>query len=171
VPSKAAIKRWADLQPFWRQLDAKIQQQKRRVRRLACLFFFPDFCEMNAAKFDLIDKYIAAYNAFDVDGMCACMHPDIRFENWSDGQLTQALDGLDAFRAQAVAALEYFSERKLEEQECEVAWESIVSEVFFSATLAVDLPNGMKAGQELKLIGRSEFRFRDGLIVFLRDES
>jgi hypothetical protein len=35
----------------------------------------------------------------------------------------------------------------------------------------MDLPNGLKAGQTLKLKGQSVFRFRDGLIYELIDYS
>lgn len=32
---------------------------------------------------ELTDRYLAACNAFDVDGMVAVLAPDVRFENWS----------------------------------------------------------------------------------------
>jgi len=44
----------------------------------------------------LIERYVAAYNAFDVEGMLATLAADVRFENWSGGQLTAASDGRDA---------------------------------------------------------------------------
>jgi hypothetical protein len=37
--------------------------------------------------------------------------------------------------------------------------------------LALDLPNGMHAGQELRLQGRSRFTFQDGKIRTLADYS
>ena len=37
--------------------------------------------------------------------------------------------------------------------------------------LAVDLPQGPKAGESLNLKGKSEFRFKDGLIIELTDYS
>ena len=29
----------------------------------------------------LIERYIAAYNAFDIEGMAAVLSPDVRFDN------------------------------------------------------------------------------------------
>jgi hypothetical protein len=43
--------------------------------------------------------------------------------------------------------------------------------IAYEAELAIDLPNGMKAGDRLSLAGRSEFRFRDGKISHLVDHS
>ena len=60
----------------------------------------------------LIERYVAAYNAFDVDGMLDTLAPDVRFENWSGGQLTAASDGRDAFRVLAERAKTMFAERE-----------------------------------------------------------
>ena len=35
---------------------------------------------------DLIARYVAAYNRFDVDGMLALVADDVRFENVSAGR-------------------------------------------------------------------------------------
>ncbi len=36
----------------------------------------------------LIERYLAAYNAFDVPGMLALLDPDVAFEIVSGGQVT-----------------------------------------------------------------------------------
>lgn len=126
---------------------------------------------MNAHQQKLIAQYIAAYNRFDVDGMCACLHPDIHFENWSGGQLTLTLDGMEAFRAQAHAACAYFSKREQTILQFMAKQDRVLLEIGYKATLAVDFPNGMKAGETLQLQGKSEFGLRNGLIIILRDES
>ncbi len=41
----------------------------------------------NSYKKDLIDRYISAYNAFDVEGMLALLSPDIRFENYNENYI------------------------------------------------------------------------------------
>jgi hypothetical protein len=41
----------------------------------------------------------------------------------------------------------------------------------FEGTLAIDLPNGMKAGEVIRTTGRTEFVFRDGLIQQITDIS
>ncbi|MFS2021624.1 nuclear transport factor 2 family protein, partial [Massilia sp. CT11-108] len=60
----------------------------------------------------LIERYVTAYNAFDVDGMLDTLSPDVRFENWSGGHLTAASDGRDAFRILAEQARTMFAERE-----------------------------------------------------------
>ena len=44
----------------------------------------------NSDKQTLIDRYLIAYNSFDIGGMLALLSPDVRFENYSGGQLTAA---------------------------------------------------------------------------------
>ena len=46
-----------------------------------------------------------------------------------------------------------------------------IIEVAYEGVLASDLPNGMKAGETLRLSGRSEFTFRDGKIYRITDAS
>ena len=38
----------------------------------------------------LVERYVAAYNAFDIDGMLALLARAVRFENHAGGQLTVA---------------------------------------------------------------------------------
>lgn len=35
----------------------------------------------------LVERYIAAYNSFDIEGMLAQLADDVRFENHAGGQL------------------------------------------------------------------------------------
>jgi ketosteroid isomerase-like protein len=57
----------------------------------------------------LIARYLAAYNAFDVPGMLALLHPDVTFENIASGQVTAAARGRDEFRALAEHAATLFT--------------------------------------------------------------
>ena len=45
------------------------------------------------------------------------------------------------------------------------------AKIRYRSALAIDLPNGMKQGQVLELAGRSELRFRTGLISQITDVS
>lgn len=126
---------------------------------------------MASSKVALINRYIAAYNSFDIQGMCACLHPEIRFENWSGGELTLVTEGLDAFRAQAEASTQYFTSRRQEMVQIEESADEVRVSITYTATLAQSLPNGLAAGDILSLQGTSTFRFRDGLIVGLSDFS
>jgi len=118
-----------------------------------------------------IEHYLQAYNAFDVTGMLRDLHPDLTFEHIADGEVTLSLQGIDAFRQQADQAAQLF---RLREQRIEAfRFEDDRAEVAidYRGTLAVDLPNGLKAGDELKLKGKSVFRFQDGRIIHIQDIS
>ena len=44
-------------------------------------------------------------------------------------------------------------------------------DIYYEGVLAVDFPNGMKAGKVLRLNGQSEFEFKDGKIYRITDFS
>ena len=125
----------------------------------------------SAAKRSLVDRYIAAYNAFDIDGMMATIHPQVHFENVSDGAVNAAASGAHELRQLAEQSKGLFSSRRQSIQTFESDGDTAVVEVAYEAVLATDLPNGMKAGETLRLDGRSEFVFRDGRIYQLKDYS
>ncbi|MEP0547057.1 MAG: nuclear transport factor 2 family protein [Rhodothermales bacterium] len=117
----------------------------------------------------LIDRYIAAYNAFDVAGMMATVHPAVEFENVSDGVVDAGEVG--AFRAMAESATALFASRRQTVTAFDPSGAGASVEVDYEGALAADLPNGMAAGDTLRLAGRSEFEFADGRIVRIRDLS
>jgi len=59
----------------------------------------------------LIEQYLKSYNAFDIDGMMATVHPEIAFQNVSDGQVTATATGAEAFRQLAEQAIALFTSR------------------------------------------------------------
>jgi ketosteroid isomerase-like protein len=127
---------------------------------------------MNPAEMrDLIQQYIDAYNCFDVEGMLATVHPEVEFRNVSKGEVTAAAMGIDALRSLAEESKMLFSEREQTVSAFDSGDDCANASVGFRAMLACDLPNGMKKGQELRLTGRSEFRFRDGMIFQITDIS
>jgi ketosteroid isomerase-like protein len=63
-------------------------------------------------KHSLIDRYLAAYNAFDIDGMMAVMHPEIEFKNVSGGEVNASTFGAGDFRLLAEQSRELFRPRK-----------------------------------------------------------
>lgn len=123
----------------------------------------------------IIERYIDAYNAFDVGGLVQDLHEDVSFSNQSAGVTTHETRGRAAFRAQAEEAANMFSARKQTiERVTKVVEEtnpSVTVDIDYSATLAKDLPNGMKAGQNLEMAGESEFRFAQGKIISIIDRS
>jgi ketosteroid isomerase-like protein len=127
--------------------------------------------DMEAAYRQVVEAYIAAYNAFDIAGMCACLHPDIVFENISHKQLTLRTEGLENFRAQALLAVAYFSERRQKIQYMHVVADRVEVDIQYQATLKVDVPGWLNAGERVELVGKSIFQFQDGKICLLQDIS
>lgn len=125
----------------------------------------------DSSKKELVDRYVAAYNAFDVDAMLAVLSPDIRFENLSSGQLTNATDGIDEFRHLAEQSKSLFSEREQRITAFHAAEDRAVVRIAYRGRLAKDIPNGPPAGTLLDLQGESEFSFAGGQISKIVDRS
>lgn len=119
----------------------------------------------------LIERYLDAYNAFDVEGMMSVLHPDIGFKNVSGGAINATASGSAEFRELAEQSGKLFSMRKQTITSFETKGEPAFTDIDYEGVLAADLPNGMKAGETLRLCGRSEFAFRDGLIYRITDIS
>ncbi|NEM97781.1 nuclear transport factor 2 family protein [Pontibacter burrus] len=118
-----------------------------------------------------IETYINAYNNFDVEGMVAQLHPEIEFENVADGEITLSLKGLDAFKAQAQDATKYFTKREQKITQLTIVNNTAEAQLDYTAIVAIDLLNGLKAGDKLDLKGKSVFTFEDGKILKLQDYS
>ena len=120
---------------------------------------------------ELIDRYIAAYNRMDVDAMLATVHREVVFENYTAGRPSVRTLGIEELRRLAENSRHLFSARRQTitgyHQEAGVAY----VQVFFEGTFAVDLPNGVRAGQSIAMPGRSEFRELDGRLVHIVDYS
>ena len=119
----------------------------------------------------LIARYLAAYNAFDVPGMLALLHPDVTFENVAGGQVTAAAHGRDEFRALADHAATLFTTRHQAIRRYTATAAGAEVEIDYEGVLAADLGPELRAGTTLRLVGRSTFEVRDGLIARIVDES
>lgn len=119
----------------------------------------------------LVDRYLSAYNAFDIDGMLAVIHPDIEFKNVAGGEVNAKALGINEFRKLAEQSRTIFSSRRQTIKTFNADGDQAMIEVAYRGVLAIDLPNGMKQGQAMELAGRSEFGFSDGLICRITDIS
>jgi hypothetical protein len=119
----------------------------------------------------LVARYIAAYNAFDVEAMLATLHPEVRFENHAGGRLTVATDGIDAFRTLAQQGATMFAERAQRVTGSEHVDGMLLATIAWRGRPAHDIPGGPAAGTLLELSGRSEFAFAAGRIVKIVDRS
>jgi len=118
-----------------------------------------------------IERYLAAYNAFDIDGMMSVIHRDVRFKNVSGGEVNVTASGADEFRKLAERSRKLFSSRKQTMTSFDMKDDQVWIGVDYEGVLASDLPNGMKVGETLRLNGRTEFAFRDGKIDRITDIS
>jgi ketosteroid isomerase-like protein len=119
----------------------------------------------------LIERYLDAYNAFDVQGMLALLHPDVTFENIAGGTVTATARGREEFRALAEHAATLFTSRRQTLRQYERTPDGARVEIDYEGVLATDLGPGLSAGTTLRLAGRSTFEIRDGCITRLVDES
>lgn len=119
----------------------------------------------------IIKNYINAYNNFDVNGMVADMDPSIRFENINNGEVNMVLNGLPAFIEQAEQAKAMFTSRRQTIKSVKQTADHTEIELVYHAVLAIDLPNGIKKGDELNLTGKSIFKFVGNKITQLTDIS
>ena len=119
----------------------------------------------------LIRRYMEAYNAFDVDGMVKLLHDGIEFRNYANGSVTTETRGIESFRRLAEQSKALFGERR---QTITYAAENggrIEVGIDYEGTLAADLPNGMKAGERIRLQGKSVFVVKEGKLTVIEDYS
>lgn len=119
----------------------------------------------------LVERFLSAYNGFDIDAMMTTVHPEIEFVNVSEGEINALARGAEAFRALAEQSADLFSSRRQTVIDFEPGEQGVVVQVSWEGVLAVDLPNVGGRGDRLRLRGSSEFTFRDGLIYRLVDRS
>ncbi len=119
----------------------------------------------------LIEYYLDAYNSFDVKRMIAAFHPDIEFENVSGGEVSAIASGIEQFRVLAEQSAKMFSSRQQSIKTFEAKGDQASIEIDYAGVSAVDLPNGMKAGETLQLASQSDFIFQDQKIFRLTDYS
>ena len=122
-------------------------------------------------KENLIQRFVQAYNDFDIDGMVALMHPDCIFQNVSGGEVSASATGVQEFRDLAERSKKLFSSRRQTITAYHHHGETVSVEIDYEGVLREDIPNGLKAGEIVKLKGKSDFQFRDGLIHSLTDYS
>lgn len=120
---------------------------------------------------DVIGRYIACYNARDIDGMIACVTDDVVFENISNTGQSMRLDGKESMREVAELSGNAFSYRRQRIINLVAGAGKAAAEIEFEGKAAVDLPNGLSAGDTVKVRGASFFEFRGNLLSRIADYS
>lgn len=117
-----------------------------------------------------IFQYITAYNNMNADSMAIDFAEDVVFLNITNGEKTMELQGIEEFKKQAIEALSYFNEREQSIVSITHTQSSTEIVINYKAIAAMDFPNGLKKGVEIKLKGKSVFEFSaDGKISRLTD--
>jgi predicted ester cyclase len=119
----------------------------------------------------LIERYIAAYNSFDIDGMAAVLRPDVRFDNFADNVKSHETAGIAAFRTLALSSAALFSRRRQTIMALEFDPDKVIATIAFSGTVAHDIPGGPAAGAEVAMAGSSTFTFDEQAIATIVDRS
>ncbi len=119
----------------------------------------------------LIIDYVNAYNNFDIEKMLTHLDEQIKFENISNGITTMTLTDLNSFRKQAEQAKDLFITRRQTIKSWTHQDNSTEIDIEYHAVLAIDLPNGLKKGDNLNLQGKSIFKFSGDKIIELTDIS
>ena len=121
---------------------------------------------------DLIDRYLDAYNRMDVPAMLGTMHREVVFENYTKGVLSVRTQGVEELRHLAESSLHLFAARRQRITAFrEHGGDAATADILFDGTFAIDLPNGIRAGQSIALAGRSEYRVQSGLLIYIADFS
>lgn len=122
-------------------------------------------------KEEIIRNYMNAYNSFNVEEMIRVLHPEIEFINIIGGETNLTLNGIDAFKAQAQDACKLFKTRNQEIVSIFYGDNHVEVDIYYTGVFAIDLANGLKAGDPIEIKGKSVFQFHDGLITKLVDMS
>ena len=119
----------------------------------------------------IIKDYINAYNNFDIEKMLTHLDEQIKFENISNGVTNMTLTDLNSFRKQAEQSKNLFTTRKQTIKSWTHQDNLTEIEIEYNAVLAIDIPNGLKKGDNLNLEGKSIFKFSGDKIIELTDIS
>ena len=103
--------------------------------------------------------------------MIKLLHADIVFRNIAAGDVNTQSTGRREFRQLAEQSKAFFTSRQQVPSNFSFTGDQANIDIAYQGVLAVDLPNGLKAGETLKLGGRSEFTFKDGLLIAISDYS
>ena len=118
----------------------------------------------------LVERDLAAYNAIDIPAMLEVLHPEVVFRNVANGETTDSTDGLEQFRTLAERSATLFTSRRQTVTSWTDDGDEVTIGIDYEGVLAVDLSPELRAGDTLRLTGRSTFGFRDGRIASIVDE-
>jgi hypothetical protein len=125
---------------------------------------------MSSTKQSIIKHYIRAYNRFAVDEMLRDAHPNIVFRHLAKGKETLKTEGIEALREQAQKVIPLYRARRQKLRTIRFLGDKVEADIDYMIEMAVDLPNGPKAGQRVIAQGKTTFLFEGELIIGITDE-
>ncbi|MCT4475893.1 nuclear transport factor 2 family protein [Peribacillus frigoritolerans] len=120
---------------------------------------------------EIIGNYIMNYNSFDIEGMVKLLHKEIIFRNFTNGEMNTETRGIQEFRELAEKSSKIFSSRRQTVIDYSAIDDKAEVQIEYEATLAVNLPNGLKSGDNIQLKGKSIFGLYEGKISLIEDYS
>lgn len=120
---------------------------------------------------ELIKIYMNGYNTFNMKKMLSPLHSKITFENHVKGELKMKLEGIKAFKKQALKGYDMFSKRKQEILSIEHKEDHSVAVINYSATVKADFGDQMKKGEVMNMTAKSMYSFQDDRISRIEDHS
>ncbi len=118
---------------------------------------------------ELVERYLRCYNEKGVEAMLELFAEDATFESVSNTTGVIRTTGKEDLRRLTLRSVDYFEQRR----QTPVAWvvgrTHVAVEIDYWCKLAKDLPEGHKAGEEMRLRGASFFTIQDGRITRLVD--
>lgn len=117
----------------------------------------------------ITDEYVKSFNEFDVDGMLRNIHRDVVFKNIAGEEVTVELNGRIAFKNQINQPVELFEKREMEIIGQKFGEDMVENHVAFKGVLAVDIPDGPKKHELIKLQYTTIFKFKEGKIISIED--
>jgi len=117
----------------------------------------------------IIDEYVKAFNKFDVEGMVKDLHENMEFKNITNGEVNVELNGKIAFKNQLEQGNNLFKKREMKITDQKFENNIVENKVDFKGVLAMDIPDGPKAGELIKIKNKSIFYFKNGKVISIED--
>lgn len=120
---------------------------------------------MSSSNQQIVEDYIRRYNLKDIQGMLALFAEEMTFESVSSASGIINVQGKEKFRLLSTKTAEIFKVRRQTPKTMVLDSTSAAIESTYWCVLAMDLPDGKKAGEEIQFRGAAFFTFADGLIT------
>jgi len=111
-----------------------------------------------------VQKYISAYNDFDIETMVSLMHADCIFESRENNVVMFSTKGKTSFRQICNLSKKNYKYRNQVIEDFKHYDNKVEVKLYFKATLAVDIPDLGKKDEQIAFETKSIFEFKNDLI-------